>query len=213
MDEIREESIEKSDASILSRATKKVLFCETNPLDRNLFSNVELREVEEIVSSFDSKIEVKIKFGLSIVRFIRAIIESSPEVIHFTAFSNDKGVYFNEKSGESSVFIENDLFEKYLEVVTDRMECLFFNTFIAEELAKRISKEEVFVVGYNEKIESMGAIEFATGFYNALGYGKSFFEAFEVGYNTISKNMHSKARSNLYAYFNGEKIHIKNGNT
>lgn len=51
--------------------------------------------------------------------------------------------------------------------------------------AAAISKNIDYVIGMRKDIDDKAAIEFAAGFYDALGAGKPVEEAFEFGRNAI----------------------------
>lgn len=84
-----------------------------------------------------------------------------------------------------------------------QFECAFFNTFISEELARTLSMNNTIVIGFNGLLDSIGAIEFATGFYTALGYQKDYKTAYKVGVQTLLGGKYSNYQSKLFAYFNG----------
>ena len=52
--------------------------------------------------------------------------------------------------------------------------------------AKAISKHIPFVIGMNSSVSDDAALEFAVGFYDALGAGRSIQAAFELGRNAIA---------------------------
>ena len=93
-------------------------------------------------------------------------------------------------------------------MINSEVECLFFNTFISEELAQSLSAEKVMVIGFNDVISIHGAIEFATGFYTALRYGKSYQAAYAIGYQTVMHGNHKDMLPNLFAYCNDNKVII-----
>ncbi|HFA51959.1 MAG TPA: hypothetical protein ENJ95_23325 [Bacteroidetes bacterium] len=218
---------------------RKVIICESNPLGQNLFSNVEIREIEEIIFNNTSNLDLIIKMGLNINYFIDSINQHQAQIIHFTAFANilnhnrfcassagspllglgagegkctkpimvqyNEGIYFHDQS-DKPVQIGNDSFLKYFEMIDKGVECLFFNTFISENLAKNISLENIFVVGFNDIVNSYAAIEFATGFYKAIGYGKDYLTAYDIGRQTLLNGVHKDIVLKLYAYADGQKI-------
>ena len=185
---------------------KRVLFCEANPLhDRNLMSNVEYREIEDIIHREGSSLQLILKMALSLDRFIESVNEVNPAVLHITAFANDEGLYFHDKT-DAPAFIPNATFLQHVQMIQSEVACIFFNTFISEDLAQSLSTNNVLVIGFNEVIDSHGAIEFATGFYTALRYGKDYQAAFRMGYQTVSHGNHQNILPRLYAYVGEEKV-------
>ena len=65
------------------------------------------------------------------------------------------------------------------------MECVVLNACYSEIQADAIAKHIDYVVGMKREIGDTAAIEFAVAFYDALGAGKSFEFAYELGCNAI----------------------------
>lgn len=71
------------------------------------------------------------------------------------------------------------------ELFSDHVECVILSTSYSAHQAKAISKHIDYVIGMRREIQDKAAIEFAVGFYDALGVGKSIEEAFKFGRNAI----------------------------
>ena len=71
------------------------------------------------------------------------------------------------------------------ELVADHIECVLLNACYSQPQADAIIKHIAYVIGMNTAIEDSTAIEFAVGFYDALGGGKSVKEAFKFGNNAL----------------------------
>jgi len=69
---------------------------------------------------------------------------------------------------------------------TQQVECVILNACHSDSQAEAIVKHIPYVVGMNAAISDDAAIEFAVGFYDALGAGKSIEEAFGFGRNAIA---------------------------
>lgn len=182
---------------------KRLTFLEANPLpDRNLFSNIEIREIEIVVSRTKHRLELFSAFGLSLDRFIQSISHYRPQIIHVSAFSNQNGIFFHSKA-DQPVQVDNDTFQSVFKLIEQRPECIFFNTFIAESLATNISAEDIFVIGSKDIISSQGAIEFATGFYTAIAFNKDYQTAFDLGLRALSIGEYRQEQNKLFSYFRG----------
>ncbi len=202
---------EKPDGSVemshSEQSVKKILFAEANPLGQNLYSNIELRELEEIVGSEVLKLELKISLATSLERLLKRISAYRPDVVHVSAFSNEEGIFFHDKS-DQAVQINTPSLVSTLQLPNARVGCFLFNTFISEALARRLSDGEAFAIGYNGIINSHDAIDFANGFYNAIGYGKDYDSAFEVGCRTISNRENKDTLSKIFGYFDGQRLDV-----
>jgi len=75
----------------------------------------------------------------------------------------------------------SDLFE----LVSDKVECVILNACYSVPQADAISRHIDYVIGMQKEIEDKAAIEFAVGFYDALGAGKSVEQAFKFGRNAV----------------------------
>jgi hypothetical protein len=66
-----------------------------------------------------------------------------------------------------------------------KIECVFLNACYSEVQAEAIYQHINCVVGMNQTIGDRAAIKFAVGFYDALGAGRSFEDAYEIGCTAI----------------------------
>ena len=64
-------------------------------------------------------------------------------------------------------------------------ECVIFNACYSEVQAKEIVKYSDYVIGMSDTLADNAAIEFAKGFYDALGAGNSIESAYNMGCNAI----------------------------
>ena len=71
------------------------------------------------------------------------------------------------------------------ELFADRIECVVLNACYSEVQAKAIARHIPYVVGMNKAIGDRAAIEFAVGFYDGLGAGRSVEFAYKLGRNSI----------------------------
>jgi hypothetical protein len=68
----------------------------------------------------------------------------------------------------------------------DRLECVLLNACYSEVQAEAIHQQIDCVIGMNQAIGDRAAIKFAVGFYDALGVGRDYADAFEFGRNAIN---------------------------
>ena len=188
---------------------KKILFCESNPLPQNLFSNIEYRELEEVVDQLSARLCLAPAFALTLEGWVQAVNRHRPQIAHMTLFSTDKELYFHGSTDEEHVKVGNQLFRTFFGMPEHQVECLFFNTWVAEALARELSANLQLVIGFNGIINSYGAIDFATGFYTALGNGKDYRTALEVGWRLFSGGRHKADAGKFYAYSGGEAVKME----
>ena len=69
------------------------------------------------------------------------------------------------------------LFEQF----SSQVDCVILNACYSEIQAKAIAKHIKYVIGMNQAIGDKAAIDFAIGFYQALGGGRSIEDAYKLG--------------------------------
>lgn len=74
-------------------------------------------------------------------------------------------------------------------------ECVLLNACDSKEQALAIHQHVNYVIGMNRSIGDRTAIEFSSGFYEALWAGKSYIDAYEIGRNAI--DFENKAQSSV----------------
>ncbi|MEL6813459.1 MAG: hypothetical protein AAFP03_01435 [Cyanobacteria bacterium J06598_3] len=67
----------------------------------------------------------------------------------------------------------------------EKIECVLLNACYSEVQAAAIHQHIDCVIGMNQAIGDLAAIEFAVGFYDGLGAGHSYSDAFEFGVSAI----------------------------
>jgi hypothetical protein len=65
------------------------------------------------------------------------------------------------------------------------VECVVLNACFTEDQANAISQHIPIVVGMRKEIGDAAAVKFAIGFYDALGAGRTYEDAFKFGCNAI----------------------------
>lgn len=100
-----------------------------------------------------------------------------------------------QTSYEEGLVFEDDLAQEKLvnsaalaglfELFSDEVECVVLNGCYSEVQARAIAEHVPYVIGMNDAISDTAAIEFAVGFYKALGAGRSIEFAYKMGRNAI----------------------------
>ncbi|MGB3788255.1 MAG: hypothetical protein WA949_09600 [Phormidesmis sp.] len=71
--------------------------------------------------------------------------------------------------------------EALFEIFADTVDCVLLNACYSERQARAIAQHIPYVIGMNQAIGDRAAIEFAVGFYDALGAGESIESAYKLG--------------------------------
>jgi formylglycine-generating enzyme required for sulfatase activity len=89
--------------------------------------------------------------------------------------------------------VPTEALSSLFELFADRVECILLNACYSEVQANAIVSHINYVVGMSQAIRDDAAIAFATGFYRALGYGRSIAQAYKFGCNAIQLSINSFA--------------------
>ncbi|MEM6401315.1 MAG: CHAT domain-containing protein [Cyanobacteria bacterium P01_D01_bin.116] len=167
---------------------KKILILAANPTDTTNKLQLD-EEVREIQSSLErarlrDKFEIIPKLAVRVDDLQRALLDHEPHIVHFCGHGvGEQGLVLENDSGQMQLVSTQalvGLFKLFLKI-----ECVVLNACYTEVQAEAIHKHIDCVIGMSVAISDKAAIKFAVGFYNALGAGRNYQEAFEFGCNAI----------------------------
>ncbi|MEM9216244.1 MAG: AAA-like domain-containing protein [Cyanobacteria bacterium P01_F01_bin.150] len=167
---------------------RKILLLSANPKNtQRLRLDEERREIEEGLLRAEKRSHFTIETAVA-VRYRdlrRLILRHEPHIIHFSGHGEgEEGLIFEDEAGRST-FINAEALSGLFELVDDRVECVLLNACYSQEQAEAIAQHIPHVIGMKKAIGDRAAIEFAVGFYDALGAGKSYLMAYKFGCNGI----------------------------
>ena len=172
-------------ADAVAEETTTILFLAANPQQASqLRLDKELREVDESLRRSQKRSQFKLenKGAVRAQDFYRAILDTEPQIIHFSGHGvGDEGLALEDEQGNIA-FLGTAQIERLFKLfATTGVECVVLNACYSEVQAKVIQKHIPYVVGMNQSITDEAAIRFATTFYDAIGAGKDVDFAFELG--------------------------------
>ncbi|MBD2492361.1 SAV_2336 N-terminal domain-related protein [Aulosira sp. FACHB-615] len=165
-------------------ALKKILILSGNP---NSISRLRLdEEVREIQNSLQRS-KKREQFGVTsnfIVRpddLWRALLDTKPEIIYFSGHGGvSQGLVLENSSGEAKA-VNPESLANLFKLFNNTTECVVLNGCYSELQAEAISQHINYVIGISNEISDKAAIKFAVAFYDALGAGKSYEDAYNFG--------------------------------
>ncbi|NET71700.1 MAG: CHAT domain-containing protein [Sphaerospermopsis sp. SIO1G2] len=111
----------------------------------------------------------------------RAILDFRPQIVHFCGHGNgDGGLVFEDENGENKL-VSTEALSNLFQLFAPYVECVCLNACYSEVQATVISKYIDYVIGMKQGIADKAAINFAVGFYDALGAAQSYDFAFNLG--------------------------------
>ena len=192
---------------------KKILILSANPKGTTpLRLDEEIREIKEGLrrAKLHDRFVIESSEACRYRDIRRAILDYEPQIVHFAGhgiigspeqeMEHDRGerklsrvpeyatesggLVFEDETGHEKL-VDTEALAELFELFDDSLECVILNACYSEVQAKVIARHIDFVVGMNQAIGDKAAIEFAIGFYDGLGAGKSYEVAYKLGCNAI----------------------------
>lgn len=97
---------------------------------------------------------------------------------------SEAGLVFEDEQGQAKL-VSGEALAGLFKLFTDEVECVLLNGCYSAAQAMVIAEHVPYVIGMSDAISDQAAIEFAVGFYKALGAGRSIEFAYKLGCNAI----------------------------
>jgi hypothetical protein len=160
---------------------KKILILAANPkLTPPLRLDEEVREIKEGLrrSKYRNQFEIYSEWAVRLRDLRRALLDHEPHIVHFIGHGRDNKLLVEDEVG-TAVRVSSQAFADLFELCSAHVQCVVLNACYSARQADAISKHINYVIGMRKGIKDKASIEFAVGFYDALGAGKSIEEAFK----------------------------------
>lgn len=167
---------------------RKILFLASSPRDQDRIRlDKEVREVREGLkrSTYRDSFELITWFAATISDLRRGLLDHSPQIVHFAGHGDDDGILVEADDGRA-VQVPVDALADLFALCQRHVQCVILNACQSEAQASAIAKHIPYVIGMSVGIKDQAAIEFAVGFYDALGAGKEIEDAFRFAKNAIA---------------------------
>lgn len=170
---------------------KKILILAANPESTlPIRIDQEVRDIDEGLRRSQKRDQFSLETKLAVrPRDIqRALLDVSPQIIHFSGHgAGEEGLVFEDDIGNPK-FVSGSALASLFKIFAEDIECVLLNGCFSEVQAEAINQHINYVIGMNRAIGDKAAIEFAVGFYDALGAGKSIEIAHAVGCAALELN-------------------------
>ncbi len=168
---------------------KRVLFLAANPRET---AALKLKEEERDIANVLNRARLRASFellppcrGVTVREMQEKIMNQEPQIVHLSGHGEGlPGIYLEDEVGKAKLVATEalaGLFE-----ICDSVECVILNACYTSEQAQAIARHIPYVIGMNQAIGDRAAIEFAFGFYTALGTGKPCEVAYKAGCAAIA---------------------------
>lgn len=110
----------------------------------------------------------------------RAMLEFTPHIVHFSGHgAGEPGLVIEDETGQAKLLTSDALVGLFEDA--EQVECVLLNACYSEVQAEAIAQHVPYVIGMNQNVGDKAALEFAVGFYDALGAGCSIERAYKEG--------------------------------
>ncbi len=143
-------------------------------------------EVREIQAGLErakirEQFEIITKWAVRPADLRRALLDHQPEIVHFSGHGEgEQGLVLEDDHGQLQL-VSTESLGRLFRLFQDKIECVLLNACYSEAQAEAIFQHINYVVGMNKAVGDRAAIKFAVGFYDALGAGRTYEDAYEFG--------------------------------
>lgn len=163
---------------------KKILILLANPSDTSqLRLNKEVSEIQKTLrqSNYRDEFEIIPVGAVQVDDLQQTLYDYNPTIVHFSGHGSGEDGLVLENSLGRSVLVSEEALARLFKAFQTQIECVILNACYSEIQANAIHQHIDCVVGMNQAIGDQAAIQFAVGFYRALGAGNFYDQCFESG--------------------------------
>lgn len=165
-----------------SKHTILLLAASPDDLDRLALEAERVAIDRELQSSAQrDDFEIRIAEQVEAEQLPGLIMRHDPAILQFSGHGAEHGQLMFHRRDGSSQATDVDAVATVFRLLGGNIRCVLLNACYTAPLAERIAEHVDVVVGMRQALDDRSAIAFSAGFYEALGYGKSFADAFELG--------------------------------
>jgi AAA-like domain len=165
-----------------------ILFLGASPQDTGrLRLDQELRDIREGLQRSQQRDQFNLqqRWAVRSKDIQRAMLDVNPHILHFAGHGEgEDGLVFEDDAGNNHL-VNGTALAGLFRLFADRLNCVVLNGCYSKVQAQAISKHIPYVIGVQRAISSPAALDFAVGFYDALGAGHDVEFAFKFGCTAI----------------------------
>ncbi|MEM9945629.1 MAG: AAA-like domain-containing protein [Cyanobacteria bacterium P01_D01_bin.36] len=181
---------------LMTNPVKKILFLAANPAGTTRTRlDEEAREIQQGLerSKWRDRFELVPRWAVGVEDLRRSLLDIEPQIVHFSGLGSDVGglvLHSNSAQAESKDLDGRDstgeALANLLGLFSPGIECVLLNACYSERQATAIHRHVDYVIGMNQAVGDRIAISFAVGFYDALGAGRPYENAYRFGCSAIA---------------------------
>lgn len=168
---------------------RTVLFLGANPKDLDVLRITdENQKIKDVLrnSTKAPDFNFESEMAIQIQTITRAVQLYKPSIIHFSGHgSGHEGISIEGSTGEEVLYPNTGL-DRLFKMTKKHVQCVLLNACYSESQAEIISQHDNYVIGMNNAILDEASIQFSLGFYQSLGEGASYEDAYEFAMVNIA---------------------------
>lgn len=175
-------------ASDIKAGPCDVLVLAANPTETDALAlEREAMVIAERLRSPGTKRELSVvaRFATRPDQLSTLLLEHNPIIVHFAGHGTQGGDFIFEGERAEKQIVKADELAKLISVVRGRIECVTLNSCWSAERADELVKSVPCVVGMSAEIDDESARVFASGFYEALAFGRDYSTAVQLGRSKV----------------------------
>jgi hypothetical protein len=162
----------------------KILFLAANPAGTTqLALDQEIRAIDANIrgSEHRDRLELVSHWAVRLDDLSGLLMRRKPDIVHFSGHGAPKGeIVLIGPEGKPKP-VPPEALGGLFRVLKDNVRVVVLNACYSEPLAELIVEEIDCAIGMSDKILDVAALAFAAEFYQALGYGRSVQDAYDLG--------------------------------
>ena len=164
----------------------RILILASNPR-KDLNLEEEIRDLQGTIERSRNRedLDVEVGFAVRPEDLQGLLLKHEPEIVHFCGHGTGKQGLVLQESNRIQKLVSTDALSNLFELCSGWVRCVVLNACYSEVQANAIVEHIDYAIGMNHEIRDDAAIAFATGFYQALGYGQSIEQSYKFGCNAI----------------------------
>jgi hypothetical protein len=143
-----------------------------------------LHEQLEMISNPQRQLTVVQRFAVRLDQIQKELLKNRPSVLHFSGHGDVGVLAFEDRDGTTRLLEGNvlaDIVASYGE-----LECIVLHACYSESVAIACSPYVRTIIGSSHAIDDNTAPRFTYAFYQALAYGRSYENSFQMGRNEVA---------------------------
>jgi len=165
-----------------------ILFLAANPLDTDpLRLGEELRDIKASLrqATHRDRFVTQDEWAVRIDDLRRALLryKDAPLILHFAGHGDSSAIVLEGKDGQPKP-VEGSALSRFLKLFPN-IRCVILNACYSETVAEALAEVVPCVVGMEAEVTDAYAVSFAVAFYDAIGEGLDYVEAFAVAESSL----------------------------